>query len=98
MNQDAMDAYMKALNTGHAIVTVGQPRPVLSSRKARKLAKRYRGSSRAARYEAYLAGETTGFWVEGKRLVRAPKFAQHRTVTVHSVDAVDVVRRLTATK
>lgn len=82
----------------HIDVTyIGAPRVKLSRRKARKLAYRYKGSSRGKRYRDFLAGDLSGFEVDGKRLVRMLKVLRKRTLTIHAADASEIVRRLTAT-
>lgn len=53
------------------MIFIGEKTP-LSRRKARKLAYRYRGSSRGDRYRDFLNGALVGFYKRGSRLVRIP--------------------------
>ena len=78
------------------VTYIGAPRVKLSRRKARKLAYRYKGSSRGQRYHAFLAGDLAGFEFDGKRLVRLMKVLRHRTLTLHAAGTSAIVRQQTA--
>ena len=80
------------------VTYIGAPRVKLSRRKARKLAYRYKGSSRGYRYLAFLAGDVRGFEVHGKRLVRTLKVLRKRLSTLHAVGTSATVRQQTAFK
>jgi len=78
------------------VTFIGQIKPVLSRRKARKLAYRYKGSSLGERYRAYLAGDLVGFEVNGKRLERVMKILRRRTLALHTTVTAERTRRQTA--
>jgi hypothetical protein len=77
----------------NAVHFAGKVRPVLSRRKARKLAYRYKGSSRGDRYRAFLAGQLDGFEVHGKGLVRTLKILRRSTQAFHMASTSEAIRR-----
>lgn len=76
------------------IITIGAGR-TLSRRKARKLANRYRGSSRGQRYAEFLAGKQSGFYVQHNRLRRIPKTGRVSIQMVHTQGALLAIQKAT---
>lgn len=91
---DAVDRLKGLLASKADVAFIGER--ALSRRKARKLANRYRGSSRGARYADYLLGNAGAYFVDGNRLVKTPKIGTARITTLHSADVVEVLAALRA--
>lgn len=92
---EAFERFLAVTKSFHPDVQYqGEVQEVLSRRKARKLAYQYKGGNRSVRYVDFLAGRMTGFWIEGKRLVREPKTMRAKTIVLHadSVGATNAYR------